>query len=392
MIDDKKNTDAEAATFAPADKSETLRNLHPACVQSSKIEKKYQNALLSIPAPGGGGCHAALLGVANLGIMTGRNDNDISLDIRGAIPSGRRRVSEREISEAIRRARKDTKPFDLNGQKQRRHIRRGNTGRSWEDSIAQKLKGKPEEAAKIQSYLIEKGGSEIDPFGADIWESSPIRINAFSEDCPYIGDMVTILETLYDPDDLLYIGSGREPREQQTEHIKTASDWTRLFQTQNSKIASMPRHRQQEAFKTISERYSFIIPNPVTGTEAETQNETCSMRGNANIKKFKFMLLESDSLPKEKQIPLIRSLGLQVAAMIYTGGKSIHAWVRTPEISSHAEWESEIKGKIFSVLGCLGFDKATCNPARLSRLPGIFRPDKGSWQQLLYIAPERMAV
>ena len=34
-----------------------------------KIEERYREALGAIPAPGGGGCHAALLGVANLGII-----------------------------------------------------------------------------------------------------------------------------------------------------------------------------------------------------------------------------------------------------------------------------------------------------------------------------------
>lgn len=351
------------------------------------IEEKYQNALSSIPAPGGG-CHASLLGVANLGVMAGHNDDDIFLDISRAVPSGRRRVSDREISEAIRRARKDTRPFDLNGQKQQRHICRDNPPRSWHDSTSQGLKAKPDEAARIQAYLIEKGGGEIDPFGAELWESSPVRVNACSEDHPYIADMINLLNALYDSGDLLYIGSGLETLDKQSGHIKNASDWIKFFEAANRRITAMPHTCRKDAFQAIGEAYPYIIPNPLTGREARTQSGTVSMRGNANIIQYKFMLLESDSLPKEKQIPLIKSLGLKVAALIYTGGKSIHAWIKTPEISTSDEWENEIKNKCFSILGHLGFDKATSNPARLSRLPGVFRSDKAKWQQLLFLNPE----
>ena len=70
-----------------------------------KIEERYREALATIPAPGGGGCHAALLGVASLGIMAGRDDNTMLAEIRASIPAGGRRVPDGEIKDAIRRAR-----------------------------------------------------------------------------------------------------------------------------------------------------------------------------------------------------------------------------------------------------------------------------------------------
>ena len=54
------------------------------------FEERYRKALATIPAPGGGGCHAALLGVANLGIMAGRNDSTMLAEIRASIPAGGR--------------------------------------------------------------------------------------------------------------------------------------------------------------------------------------------------------------------------------------------------------------------------------------------------------------
>lgn len=61
-----------------------------------KIEERYREALAAIPAPGGNGCHAALLGVANLGIMAGRDDTTMLAEIRANIPAGGRSGSNLE--------------------------------------------------------------------------------------------------------------------------------------------------------------------------------------------------------------------------------------------------------------------------------------------------------
>jgi hypothetical protein len=73
------------------------------------ISEKYQDALHRIPAPGAG-CHSALLGVANLGAIAGLSDCQIHDDIRGAIPGGDRRVSDKEIRDAVTKARREFKP------------------------------------------------------------------------------------------------------------------------------------------------------------------------------------------------------------------------------------------------------------------------------------------
>ena len=61
---------------------------------------KYIDKLNSIPAPGNG-CHAALLGAANLGILDGVSAEEIFYHIRGSIPAGKRKVTDKEIQEAI---------------------------------------------------------------------------------------------------------------------------------------------------------------------------------------------------------------------------------------------------------------------------------------------------
>ena len=64
---------------------------------------RYREVLRHIPPPGCG-CHTSLLGVANHGTIAGRPPHEIFEDIRQNIPTGSRRISDREIREAINKA------------------------------------------------------------------------------------------------------------------------------------------------------------------------------------------------------------------------------------------------------------------------------------------------
>lgn len=67
------------------------------------LNARYQDALRNIPSPGAG-CHPAILGAATLGIISGIDPHQIHNDIRQAIPPGKRRISDREITDAINKA------------------------------------------------------------------------------------------------------------------------------------------------------------------------------------------------------------------------------------------------------------------------------------------------
>jgi hypothetical protein len=76
---------------------------------------------------------------------------------------------------------------------------------------------------------------------------------------------------------------------------------------------------------------------------------------------------------------------LPIAALTYSGNKSIHAIISLcGEINSEDEWNELVKGRIFhDLLAQLGADSNTANPARFSRFPGFLRD--GKLQKLLYI-------
>lgn len=90
-----------------------------------------------------------------------------------------------------------------------------------------------------------------------------------------------------------------------------------------------------------------------------------------DIKAFKFVLIESDSLPLRTQLNLYQKFRLPIAAIISSGGASYHAWVRV-KASDHSEYR-EISEKLLEILKPFGFDQANKNESRLSRLPGAKR-------------------
>lgn len=97
---------------------------------------------------------------------------------------------------------------------------------------------------------------------------------------------------------------------------------------------------------------------------------------NENVTEFRFALVESDNIDIETQNTIIRELELPVAALVYSGAKSIHAIVRI-EANDSKEYAERVK-YLYKVCNKNGFniDKQNKNPSRLSRMPGVIRAGK----------------
>lgn len=94
---------------------------------------------------------------------------------------------------------------------------------------------------------------------------------------------------------------------------------------------------------------------------------------NTDIASFKYALVESDSLDIGKQLSIIHQLELPVAAVVYSGAKSIHAIVKV-DASDNKEYRERVSYlyKICDKNG-LEVDGQNKNPSRLSRMPGCVR-------------------
>lgn len=110
---------------------------------------------------------------------------------------------------------------------------------------------------------------------------------------------------------------------------------------------------------------------------------------NRDVADFRYALVESDALALDLQIALFAKLALPVAALVTSGGRSIHAWLRID--AQDAAAYAETVGVIYEGLAPFGIDPGNRNPSRLSRLPGaqrILGASGDGKQRLLYLSPE----
>lgn len=97
---------------------------------------------------------------------------------------------------------------------------------------------------------------------------------------------------------------------------------------------------------------------------------------NDNVTEFRYALVESDNMGLEKQNAIMRELELPISAMLYSGGKSIHAIVKV-DASDYNEYRKRVD-YLYDVCkkNGLSIDNQNRNPSRLSRLPGVTRGGK----------------
>lgn len=134
----------------------------------------------------------------------------------------------------------------------------------------------------------------------------------------------------------------------------------------------------------FSEMGCWIRPNPCK----EIGEGTGGAVTDADITAFRFVMIESDTLPLEMQLSLYAKLPLPIAAIVSSGNASAHAWLKIDAKDSD-EYRATV-ARIYGLLEKLGFDPANKNPSRLSRLPGVQREIGGTGQKqqrLLYLNP-----
>jgi hypothetical protein len=263
-------------------------------------------------------------------------------DIRRSIPPGKRKVPDKEIQQAITKALADFNGGTFNPRpRPAPTVRDGRT--AFKRIISQ---------AKITN-------------DADLWDTSPLRLLEEPQDDPAL-----FLETVFKPHDLIWIGERHElgiPGNT----IRPADEWIKYF-------------------KNSGKPGPFIIINPLTGKPATTKDGKITYRGDENVASYRYCMVEFDNLPRDDQIRFWSAAKLPVIVLIDSGGKSIHAWLEVStltQVETSEDWDREIKGRLLDrTLAPLGVDKACKNPARLSRLPGHFREEKGRFQKLLWLS------
>ena len=134
----------------------------------------------------------------------------------------------------------------------------------------------------------------------------------------------------------------------------------------------------------------FYMAAPVDGRWRENGLDRegkvkLSRRTGECVVSWRWMVVESDEAPAGAWLAALARLPLKIAALYTSGGRSVHALVRTPARTKE-EWDG-FKAELRSALLTLGADPGCMSAVRLTRLPGCFRKNKGRLQKLLYLDP-----
>lgn len=304
---------------------------------SNKVSARFSDALRACPSAGAG-VHGWILSCANLAAFAGVSPADAEREILAAM--SRPPSPSAEVGAAVRKAYAEHKP-----------------GMAFTPRSIAPAKPKPKPMTAAAFIARGDGATE-----ADWFEASPVRIDWE----PGPRDAAALLRCLYRPAERVFCGE----RYGGGEGVRMAADWIAAFDDGRP----VPPH---------------FIPNPLTGREHPLADGKLSRRGDSAVAGFLYAVAEFDGMDKASQLALwwgFRSA--PIVALIDSGGKSVHAILRV-ECANREEWERDIEGQLFPcVLVPLGCDPACRNEARLSRLPGHYRAEKGAWQRLLYLCPE----
>lgn len=184
-------------------------------------------------------------------------------------------------------------------------------------------------------------------------------------------DLITYLELLFDADDRVGYVTNDVWQDAEGKWLPSKGVYDR---TAGELIASLKKY-PDDLGATVGdwkpEVGAWIRFNPLDGDGVK----------NENITKFRFALVESDTLPVAEQDIVFRKLELPIAALVHSGGKSLHAIVRV-DAENYDEYRKRVEFLYdFLEKNGVSIDKQNRNPSRLSRMPGVTR--NGNRQYLI---------
>lgn len=97
-------------------------------------------------------------------------------------------------------------------------------------------------------------------------------------------------------------------------------------------------------------------------------------KADVDVTGFRHALLESDHISVEEAYSLFTQSKLPIAALIHSGNKSLHAWVRI-EAKDRSEYDERV-AHLYEHFAEYKLDPKNKNPSRFSRLPQVMRGEK----------------
>ena len=176
--------------------------------------------------------------------------------------------------------------------------------------------------------------------------------------------IITYLETLFEPDE--NVGYVTESWEHDGKFLPSKGCYDRTSGQLIKELYQCKGDIGSVLGDYNSEVGAWIRFNPLDGKGVK----------NENVTEFRYALVESDTMDISAQKAIITELELPVAALVYSGKKSLHAIVKI-DASTYEEYKKRVD-YLYNVCNKNGLklDIQNRNPSRLSRMPGIMRNGK----------------
>lgn len=227
------------------------------------------------------------------------------------------------------------------------------------------------EMARVHGWKYESPGNELLDWDSEIeydGDDYPVlEKQAWSQ----IDDLIRYMELVFDEDDIIgYVTSGAW----QDEDGKWHPDSGIYTQTAGELLKGL-RKQQKKTEPDIG----AVFGDAKEGAGAWVRFNPLDGKGvkNENVTKFRYALVESDTITIEDQDRLYRKLELPIVVLVHSGNKSLHAIVRVdaPDAKEYRK-RVEFLYNYIEEKGEVKIDRQNINPSRLSRLPGFYRGEK----------------
>ncbi len=200
----------------------------------------------------------------------------------------------------------------------------------------------PEPDLEARAKVIASGFSL-----ADLWESSPVRMD---DSAP---GTEAIIDALFPGNPLLCCGAG--------------------------KTAAVTNTR--ESFRGRLADLQLVVPSPMSAMTGLSQDGRQSQRCLDNTGPRRYLVVECDEGTVDEQAAIIAHLSdfAPLVLAVHSGGKSLHAWFK-----AHAD--EQVSRRFFTHAVRLGGDPATWCRCQFVRMPGGVR-DNGAKQLVWFFNP-----
>lgn len=215
----------------------------------------------------------------------------------------------------------------------------------------------------IHALVLEE--AIIDPAFVST-ESVPQRPKRYNAE----GELLEYLTTLFQGDDFVGYCTAFNYNEEQKKYFPARSVYRATASYLINELRS-GKTIEQTFGKIDKDAGAYIRFNPLDGHG----------EGNANVTRWKYCLIENDTMPIDRQYSLLKALNLPIEFIVNSGGKSLHA-ITHVDAENAQQYRQRVQ-EIYSYCRKNGYnpDENDKNESRFSRMPGVQRGN--NWQYIV---------